>query len=74
MATTINDIFGRHDRDLGGLSFVYLLLTAFRNPPNHDPHDDRCLPFPPSWLQLLATFLVIVILILVVQVLHLLCL
>lgn len=57
---------------LGGLRIAFLVFIA-RDPPSWSPHINCCLPSPPSWLQLLMTFLVVVILILVVWILHLLC-
>jgi hypothetical protein len=58
--------------DIGGPRLAFLMLAIGRNPFGHNLHVDHRLPFPSSWLQLLATLLVIMIL--MVCVLHLLCL
>jgi hypothetical protein len=50
---------------LGGPCLASLVFIA-HDLPFHGLHVDCCFPFPPSWLQLLMTFLVIVIFILVV--------
>jgi len=72
-----NNHLGHRDLDLGGLSFASLVFAFFAitcDPPSCNPHVDRHLPFPHSWLQLLMTILVVMIVISVVQGLHLLCL
>jgi hypothetical protein len=64
-----NDLPSRHDFDLGGSNLAYLVLTslaAAHNLLNYDLHVDHHFLSPPSWLQLLTTLLVVVILILVV--------
>jgi hypothetical protein len=58
------------DIDFGGPSLAFLMLATGRDLVGRDPFVDHRLHFPLSWLQLLATFLVIMIL--VVRVLHLL--
>ncbi len=66
MVVAINDLHGCLDLDLGGLNLASLMPASFlatRDPASHGFHVDRCLPCPPSWLQVLTTFLVIVILI-----------
>ncbi len=76
MLIVVNDPFGHCDLDLGGLSLASLMLAFLAttcNPLDHSPHVDYRLPLPPSWLQLLTTLLVIMVMILLVQVLHLLC-
>jgi hypothetical protein len=66
LAANANDHPGHHDLDLGGPNLASLVLATTRDPLGQDPHVHHHLPSPPSWLQLLATLLVIVILILVV--------
>jgi hypothetical protein len=64
-----NDPPNCHDLDLGGLSFVFFLLASLiivYDPLGHGPHVDHHFPSVPSWLQLLVTFLVVMIVILVV--------
>jgi hypothetical protein len=53
-----NNPFGCYDFDLSGPNLASLVLIAIRNPLGCDPHVDPHLPFPPSWLQLLATLMV----------------
>ncbi len=53
---------------------LHLVIIVACDPHGRSPHVDHCLPFPPSWLQLLVTLMVVMILMLVVWVLHLLCL
>jgi hypothetical protein len=77
LVTTIIDLLGCHDLDLSGLnltSFVLASLVVACNPLGHSLHVGHHLPSPPSWLQLLVTFLIVMIVVLVVQILHLLCL
>jgi hypothetical protein len=62
------------DLGLGGCHLAFLMLAVAHNLLGRGPHVDHHLPSPPFWLQLLVTYLVVVILILVVWVLHLLCL
>jgi hypothetical protein len=62
LATIANNLHGHCDLDFGGLNLAFLAILAICDLLNHDLH----LPFPPSWLQLLMTFLVVMILILVV--------
>ncbi len=57
---------------LGGPHIAFLVFIA-HDPPSQSPHVNCCFPSPPFWLQLLVTFLVVVISILVVWILHLLC-
>ncbi len=69
MVIIVNDLFGCHDFDLGGLGLASLVLISFIvacNPFGHGPHVDHCFLFPPSWLKLLMTFMVVMSLILVV--------
>lgn len=60
--------------DIGGVHLTYLVFITICNPFGRNPHVDCHIHFPPFWLQLLATLLIVVILILVVQVWHFLCL
>ncbi len=74
MVVVINDLPSCPDLDLGGPNLASLVPTSFlaiRDLASHGFHVDCCLPCPPSWLQVLTTFLVILILISVVWVLHL---
>jgi hypothetical protein len=36
------------------------VFIVVRDPPTRGPHVNHYLPFPPSWLQLLATFPVVI--------------
>jgi hypothetical protein len=63
------DPLGHHDFDLGGLNLVFFLLAFLIiacDPFGHGLHVDHHLPSIPSWLQLLMTLLVVMIVILVV--------
>ncbi len=69
MATATNDLPSHCDLNLGGLSRTSLVvasLATIHNLLGHGPHVDHHFLFPPFWLQLLMTFLVIVILILAI--------
>jgi hypothetical protein len=69
LVVIVSDPFGCDDLDHGGLSlasFMFTFLVVTCDPLGHNPHVDRHLPSPPSWLQLLMTFLVVMIVILVV--------
>jgi hypothetical protein len=69
LAVGVSDPPSCCDLDLGGLSlasFVLASLATTYDPLGHNPHVDHRLPSPPFWLQLLTTFLVVVIVILVV--------
>jgi hypothetical protein len=66
LITTTTNRLNCCDLDLGGMSLASLMLIVIHDLFGCDLHVDHCLPFPPSWLQLLTTFLVVMILILVV--------
>ncbi len=74
LATTTSDLPNRCDFDLGGPCFASLVFIIVYDPLARGLRVNCRFPFPPSWLQLLTTFLVVVVFILVVQILHFLCL
>lgn len=59
MVVATSDPPNRCDFDLGGLHLASFVFIAIHDPPTRGPHVNHCLPFLPSWLQLLATFLVV---------------
>ncbi len=69
MAIAANDLPSCRDLDLGGLSFASFVLASLATICDllgHNLHVNHCLLSLPSWLQLLTTFLIVVIVILVV--------
>jgi 4-hydroxybenzoate polyprenyltransferase len=61
LVAIVSNLPGCCDIDFDGLSFTFFMLATSCDPLGHDPHVDHRLPFPSSWLQLLATLLVIMI-------------